>query len=65
MEIFHAFLLTVWVGVGDDKRKVSDDMYFESIDRCTYFARRIHAQGQNVTALCLPVRVGPDQEVYK
>ena len=40
-------------------------MFFESVDRCVYFAKRLHAQGQDVTAVCLPVRVGPEQEIYK
>jgi len=65
VEIVHAFVLTVWIGLNDDKRKVSDDMFFESVDRCVYFAKRLHAQGQNVTAVCLPVKVGPEQEIYR
>jgi hypothetical protein len=64
VDIFHAFLLTVWLGVGEDKRKVSSDMYFRSVDRCVYFAQRLHKQGGDVTSVCIPVIVGPDQKVY-
>lgn len=64
MEILHAFLLTVWLGVGEDKRKVSDDMFFRSVDECVYFSQRLHKQGQNITAYCLPVVVNDKTKVY-
>tara|TARA_Y100000004_G_scaffold166900_1_gene199035 strand:- start:1568 stop:1762 length:195 start_codon:yes stop_codon:yes gene_type:complete len=64
VEILHAFLLTVWVGIGEDKRKVSDDMYFRNINDCVYYAQRLHKQGQKVTAYCLPVVVNDKTKVY-
>ena len=36
----HAFLLMVYLG----SRVVSQDMYFQDIDRCKYFAERINRQ---------------------
>ena len=37
--MIHVFLLFVYVGVGEDKRLTSNDMYFRSVDDCVYFAQ--------------------------
>lgn len=58
------FLLFVYVGVGEDKRLVSNDMYFRSVDDCVYFAQRLHKQGQKITAYCLPQLVDKDARIY-
>lgn len=62
----HVFLLMVYLGTGDDRRLVSKDMYFRSIDRCNYFASQVSKRYGNykysqyidpkdrVTAYCLP-----------
>ena len=63
--MIHAFLLFVFIGVGDDKVLKSNDLYFRSVDDCTYFAKRLHGQGNNITAYCLPVQVDPKKvKVY-
>ena len=55
MEFVHVFLLYVLL----DGRPKSNDMHFEDIDRCLYFAQRLARQGKNVTAYCLPRQVDP------
>ena len=62
--MIHAFLLFVFVGIGEDKRLKSNDMYFRSVDDCVYFAQRLHKQGKTITAYCLPVVVDKDTKVY-
>jgi len=58
------FLLFVYVGVGEDKRLVSNDMYFRNVDDCVYFSQRLHKQGHNITAYCLPQLVDKDARIY-
>jgi len=62
--MIHVFLLFVFVGLGEDKRLVSNDMYFRSVDDCVYFSQRLHKQGQNITAYCLPKVVDENTKVY-
>ena len=62
--MIHVFLLFVYVGVGEDKRLVSNDMYFRSVDDCVYFSQRLHKQGQKITAYCLPQLVDENTKVY-
>lgn len=64
--MIHVFLLVVYLGTGDDRRLVSNDMYFSSINRCNWFASQIvkrygnysHSDWMNsqdrATAYCLP-----------
>jgi len=71
--MIHAFLLVVVLG----GEVVSSDMYFESIDRCNYFASEVTKRYGNyqhlysvpeehkATAYCRPVKVDPKKiEVY-
>ena len=62
--MIHVFLLFVFVGLGEEQRLKSNDMYFHSVDDCVYFAQRLHKQGQKITAYCLPVMVDKDTKVY-
>ena len=63
--MIHAFLLFVYIGTGESKVLKSNDLYFRSVDDCVYFAQRLHKQGQNITAYCLPVQVDPKRvKVY-
>ena len=62
--MIHAFVLMVFVGVGEEKSLVSNDMHFRSIDECVYFAQRLHKQGNNITAYCLPQLVDEDKRIY-
>ena len=70
----HAFLLMVYLGA----RLVSQDMYFQDIDRCKYFAERLNDQPGvpnpvaqedapriiSYTAVCVPKRIGKNTKVY-
>ena len=37
----HVFLLMLYIGVGDDRRLVSNDMYFRNVNTCNYFAKEL------------------------
>jgi hypothetical protein len=59
--VIHAFLLFVFL----DGKLVSNDLYFYSVDDCTYFARALHKQGGQITAYCLPKLIDSDKvKVY-
>ena len=60
----HAFLLFVFLGVGENKQIVSNDMYFAVVNDCVYFAQRLHKQGEKITAYCLPKMVDEDIRLY-
>ena len=62
--MIHVFLLFVYVGVGEDKRLVSNDMYFRSVDDCVYYAQRLSKQGKTITSFCLPELVDKDARIY-
>ena len=64
LAMIHAFLLFVFVGIGEEKKLVSNDMYFRNINECTYFAQQLHKQGQKITAYCVPRLVDKDTRVY-
>ena len=66
MEPTVAFVLFVFVGVGEDKRKDSDFLAFRDLSECVWYAQTLHKQsgkGQ-ITAYCLPKLVPPTQKVY-
>ena len=62
----HAFLLMVYLGVGDDRKLISNDMYFRDLVECNWYAKNIAKRHGNyayidrmdsrdrVTAYCLP-----------
>ena len=70
----HAFLLMVYLG----SRVVSQDMYFQDIDRCKYFAGRLNNQPSvpnrvaqegvekfiSYTAVCVPKLVNKKTKLY-
>ena len=70
----HAFLLMVYLG----SRVVSQDMYFQDIDRCKYFAGRLNNQPPvpnrvaqegvekfiSYTAVCVPKLVNKKTKLY-
>ncbi len=73
----HVFLLMVYLGTGDDRKLVSNNMYFRSIDRCNYFASQVSKRYGNfkynsyldpkdrVTAYCLPKYINTKNiEIY-
>ncbi len=60
----HVFLLFVFLGIGEDRRQVSGDMYFRDLNDCVWYAQKLHKQGERVTAYCLPATVNKDMETY-
>ena len=62
--MIHVFLLFVYVGVGEDKRLTSNDMYFRDLNECVYFAQQLSRQGKTITAYCLPKLVDENTRVY-
>ena len=50
----HVFLLFVFVGIGDDKKLISNDMYFKDLNECVWYAQTLHKQGNLLTAYCVP-----------
>ena len=50
MEPTVAFVLYVFLGVGEDKRKVSDDLAFRDLYECTRLVQALHKQGNEITA---------------
>lgn len=73
----HVFLLMVYLGVGDDRKLVSNDMYFRDLNDCNWYARNITKRYGNyqysdrmdprdrVTAYCLPKYVdGNSVRIY-
>ena len=72
--MMHAFLLMVYLG----SRVESQDMYFQDIDKCKYFAERLNNQPPvpnkvaqedapkflSYTAIRVPMRIGINTKVY-
>ena len=46
----HVFLLLVYL----NNEIVSRDMYFYDLNDCVWYAQKLHKQGQQITAYCLP-----------
>lgn len=75
--MIHAFLLIAYLGIGDSRQLISNDMYFYSIDRCNYFASQLAKRYGNyshndymdirdrITVYCIPKQIDPNKiEVY-
>ena len=72
----HAFMLVVVLGTGEFRKVQPSPMYFYSIDRCQYFAKRIPRQYGNysyssivdakdrITAYCKPVYIKDNKGIY-
>jgi hypothetical protein len=52
--MIHAFLLFVFIGIGEDKKLVSNDLYFKDLNDCLWYAQKLHKQGSEITSYCLP-----------
>jgi len=63
-EVEHVFLLLVFVGIGEDKKLESKDLFFRDLQDCVWYAQKLHKQGERVTAYCLPAIVNKDMETY-
>jgi hypothetical protein len=62
--VAHAFLLFVFVGIAENERLVSNDMYFRDLNDCVWYAQKLHKQGQKISAYCLPRMVPKGQQIY-
>jgi len=62
--MIHVFLLFVYIGIGEDERLVSKDMYFRDLNECVWYAQTLHKQGKKITAYCPPKMVDKDTKVY-
>ena len=62
--MIHVFLLFVYVGIGENERLISKDMYFRNLNECVWYAQKLHRQGKKITAYCLPKLVDKDTRVY-
>tara|TARA_R100000234_G_scaffold85801_1_gene54708 strand:+ start:1543 stop:1767 length:225 start_codon:yes stop_codon:yes gene_type:complete len=70
------FVLTVYMGLGDDKRLIHDKMLFRSLVDCQWYAARVvktygnyefyRAGTDKITAYCLPLEIpdDTDQRLY-
>ena len=58
----HVFLLYVFVGIGESKKLVSDNMYFRDLNDCVWYAQKLHKQGELITSYCLPRWVKEDDQ---
>ena len=63
-DVVHAFLLFVFVGLAENQRLVSNDLYFRSLADCVWYAQTLHRQGSNITAYCLPKLVPEGTRIY-
>jgi hypothetical protein len=72
MEMVHVFLLTLYLGSGDQRKLVSQDMFFYDLRECNWYASEIVKRYGNyefkayldpkdrATAYCLPKVVSKD-----
>jgi hypothetical protein len=66
VELVPVFVLYVFLGTGEDRRKVSDDLAFRDLNECVWYAQTLTKQsgrGQ-ITAYCLPQMAPPTRKVY-
>ena len=75
--MMHVFLLMIYLGVGDSRKVISDNMYFRSVTDCNFYAKELTKRYGNyqsldrmdsrdrVTAYCVPKYIKKDSiEVY-
>ena len=62
--MIHAFLLFVYIGLGEEKRLVSKDMFFKDLNDCIWYAEKLNKQKSSITAYCLPQQINKDSKVY-
>jgi hypothetical protein len=66
VETLVAFSLYVFVGVGEDRRRVPETMRFRDVNECVYFAKTLNKQSNRnlITAYCVPEAVTGNMKVY-
>ena len=73
----HVFMLVVIMGTGEFRQQLPNPMFFYSIDRCQYFAKKLPKQYGNysyrtyvdpkdrITAYCKPVYKKDNEGIYE
>jgi len=74
--LIHVFLLMVYLGTGNERKLVSEDMYFRSVTDCNFYAAEIAKRfgsytyrdyldpRDRVTAYCIPKLIKDSKRVY-
>jgi len=62
--VVAAFVLYVYMGLGEDKKLVSNDLVWASLRSCVWYAQTLHKQGHEITAYCLPKMVPESTTIY-
>jgi len=63
--VTHVFVLVIWLGIGTDRRVISDDIEFSNLQHCIAYARLIvmrfgyETPKDRALAYCVPKRVTP------
>ena len=56
----NVFLLFVFLGIGEQKKIDSADMFFRDLNECVWYAEKISEQGNSITSYCLPKMVNSE-----
>ena len=65
-EVTHVFVLVIWLGIGADRRVISDDIEFTNLQHCIAYAQMIvmrfgyQTPQDRALAYCIPKRVVPE-----
>ena len=60
--MIHVFVLYIFLGVGEDKKLISKDMYFKNLKECTWYAKTFEEQKNKIASYCLPTRVNKEMK---
>jgi len=61
----HVFVLVVWMGIGEDRRIISEDIEFANLAHCLVYADLIvkrygyETPKDRALAYCIPKRIAP------
>ena len=61
----HIFVLVIWLGIGEDRKIISDDIEFANLQHCIAYARLIvmrfgyETPKDRALAYCIPKRIAP------
>ena len=64
--VTHVFVLVVWMGIGADRRVISDDIEFTNLQHCIAYAQMIvmrfgyQTPKDRALAYCIPKRIAPE-----
>lgn len=66
METVVAFALHVFIGVGEDRKRVPETIRFRDVNECVYFAKVLNQQSNRnlITAYCVPEGVTGNMKVF-